>query len=137
MPRRRRRGLYRPDVLRELNAAASVIAAKRPAQVPTPNKLVDWLRYPMQRRAFESLMRERLAGFPWLAAAWADYTELQFAREASSLALKRWPAPGASERVRELGRKAAEAERCGRVAEYLLAYYEALFPFLVEFKEEE
>jgi hypothetical protein len=82
-------------------------------------------------------MRERFAGFPWLAEAWADYVELQYARDAAYLASKRWPAPGASALVRALGQKAASAERRARSAEYLLAYYEALFPFLVELKTDD
>jgi hypothetical protein len=123
--------------VREVSAASAVLLAKRGVAVPLPDRLIDWVRYPFQRRAFESLMRERFRGFPWLAGAWADYVELQFARESAHLAMKRWPAPSAAARVRELGQEAGAAERRARSAEYVLAYYETLFPFLVEFREEQ
>jgi hypothetical protein len=82
-------------------------------------------------------MRQRFAGFPWLASAWGDYVELQFAREARTLASKKWPAPGAAARVREMGKRISSAEQRARVAEYVLAYYESLFPFLVEFRDDD
>lgn len=134
MSRRRRR--LRPEAVHEIHEAARVIVEKERTNVPLPDRLVDWIRYPFQRRAFEALMRERFVGFPWLASAWADYTELQFAREASWLAAKKWPAPGAAAHVRDMGQRAGAAERRARLSEYLLAYYESLFPFLVDFREE-
>lgn len=134
---RRRRALRRPEVVSEVDAAAAIIVSKTRRDIRVPERLIDWLRYPFQRRAFDAMMRERFLGFPWLAQAWADYKELEFARESASLAVKKWPAPGAAARVRELGQLAAGAERRARYAEYLLAYYETLFPFLVEFREEE
>lgn len=139
MSRRRGRRQLRPEAIREIQEAARVVVERErpPVPVTLPRRLVDWSRYPFQRRAFETLMRQRFAGFPWLASAWADYIELQFAREASSLASKKWPAPGAAARVRELGQRAKSAEERARVAEYVLAYYETLFPFLVEFRDDD
>ena len=80
-------------------------------------------------------MRERFSGFPWLASAWADYMELEFTRESVHLTSKKWPAPAAAARVRELSVKAADSERRARVAEYLLLQYESLFPFLVDYRD--
>ncbi len=100
-------------------------------------RLMDWLRYPFRRRAFKKLLEEKFQAFPWLASAWADYRALETEHEALHLVARKWPAIQAAVQVREAGRKRAEAERRAKIAEYVLEYYETLFPHLVEFRGEE
>ncbi len=45
-------------------------------------------------------------------------------------------APRAADKVREHAARRREAERVARVNQYLIRYYEALFPWLIDFKEE-
>jgi len=106
-------------------------------QVVLRDRLFDWLRYPVQRRAFQKLLEGKFQGFPWLAAAWADYRALEAEREALALAVKKWPAADAAARVREMGKRRAEAERRAKANEFLVNYYESLFPWLEEFRGEE
>ncbi len=89
------------------------------------------------RRAIELLAKEKSAGFPWLAHAYADYFRLQDLATASHLEQKSHPARKAAEHVREVAEKRRVAERLWRVLSYQLEYYENLFPWLVDFKEED
>lgn len=75
-------------------------------------------------------------GFPWLAEAYADYFRLQDLERADALALKSHPALRAADEVRQIAHQRRQAEKLWRVLEYQLTYYESLFPWLVEFKEE-
>jgi len=106
-------------------------------EVSLPVSLFDWLRYPLQRRAFQKLLDEKFQAFPWLAHAWADYRVLETEHKALQLAVKSPPAPQAAKEVRLAGRQRAEAERRAKTAEYILTYYENLFPWLIEFRDEE
>ena len=89
-----------------------------------------------RREALSQLAREKTAGFPWLANAWADYLSLRDREEATMLTRKRHPAPKAAETVREVSAKRRLAERAWRVLRYQLEYYEVLFPWLADYKEE-
>jgi len=107
-------------------------------------RIGGWLAYPLERAAFdegrvafEQLVREKCMGFPWLARAWADYHALTAELAALSLVTKGRPAAQAATEVREARAGLAEAVRRARVAEYLLAYYESLFPWLVDLRGED
>jgi hypothetical protein len=81
------------------------------------------------------LTRSR-GGFPGSRWHGRICIELEGEREAFSLSTKKWPAPDAAARVREAARRAAEAERRARIAEYIRATYESLFPWLPELIDE-
>ena len=96
-----------------------------------------WLQHKQQAEAaLDRLVQEKTLGFPWLASAWADYIALQESKQANRLESKRRPAPSAAQLVRASSAKRREAEKAWRVLKYQLAYYEALFPWLVDFREE-
>lgn len=76
------------------------------------------------------LTRELSSGFPWLAAAIADYRSLQLKKTASALETKAHPAPRAAETVRQCAALLRDADAKAREAAYLLEYYHALFPWL-------
>lgn len=86
--------------------------------------------------AINVLAGEKSQGFPWLAQAYADYFHLQDMQRAGHLEHKSHPAKKAAEHIREIAAKRRTAERLHRIMKYQLEYYETLFPWLVEFKEE-
>ncbi len=88
-------------------------------------------------KAIGVLAQEKSLGFPWLGQAYADFFHKQDLEIAHYLADKKWPAKKAAEHVREVAAKRRTAEKLWRVLKYNLKYYEALFPWLVDFKGED
>ena len=89
------------------------------------------------KRARETLAKEKSTGFPWLAQAYADYSHLKDLATARHLEQKSHPARKSAEHVREVAEKRRIAEKLWRVLKYQLEYYENLFPWLVDFKGED
>ncbi len=89
-----------------------------------------------EREVIHLLAQEKSQGFPWLAKAYADYFELQDLRVAADLESKSHPARKAAERVREISLKRKTAEQLRKMYEYIIEYYEALFPWLTELRDE-
>jgi len=83
------------------------------------------------------LAQQKAIGFPWLAEAYADFFHLEDQQIAHRLKTKIRPARQAAEAVREAGRRRRDAERKARLLEYLIKYYETLFPWLEDLKSEE
>jgi len=117
-------------VARELAAARQREADVRRAeqQVEEARSQVD-----ADTMAVETLAEEKSEGFPWLAAAYADYFHLQAMREADLMERKRHPAPRSAERVRDIARQRRNVEKKLRIAQAIIKYYQELFPFLEEF----
>lgn len=89
------------------------------------------------RLATENMFREKSNGFPWLAKAFADYLALRDQQIADYLEKKKHPAFQATEAVRALKAEKVEIREKYKVASYILEYYEALFPWLIEFRGED
>jgi hypothetical protein len=78
---------------------------------------------------------ERSQGFPTLAKAFGDYLALRDDHIAEWLQDKPHPALRASEVVQEMkSERRTLAQRC-KILEYLLLYYEELFPALADYRE--
>jgi len=86
--------------------------------------------------AIEFIAKQKSTGFPWLANAYAEFYELKDLKDAEYLERKSHPAFKAAEKVRELSGKKRIAEYLYRLTKYQLIYYENLFPWLIEFKDE-
>lgn len=84
-----------------------------------------------------ALSKQKAVGFPWLAEAYAEYFYLEEMKLAHALETKSRPAYSAAEKVREAGKRRRDAERIARIFKYQIAYYESLFPWLIELKSEE
>lgn len=84
-----------------------------------------------------TLSKQKAVGFPWLAEAYAEYFYLEEMKRAHSLETKSHPAYSAAKEVREVAKRRRDAERSARIFKYQIAYYESLFPWLVELKSEE
>lgn len=85
----------------------------------------------------EILAKEKSQGFPWLAKAYADYYQLQNMKVASWLESKSRPAQKAADTVREISRAKRESDKLWKTLKYQIEYYETLFPWLLDFKEDD
>jgi len=83
------------------------------------------------------LVKEKSSGFPWLAKAFSDYYYLRKLKEADYLERKFHPAPVSAERVREIARERRVIEEKLRITQWIINYYQDLFPFLEELLGEE
>ena len=81
----------------------------------------------------ELLAQEKSKGFPWLAKAFADYFYLQKLEEADYLERKSHPATIAAKKVREIARERRIIEEKFRITQWIINYYQNLFPFLEDF----
>jgi len=94
-------------------------------------------RIQQHEQDFNQLVSEKTKGFPWLASAFAEYLHLEDLKEARSLVRKKRPAIKAAEMMKESAARRREAECKAKVLKYQIEYYESLFPWLSEFKNEE
>lgn len=76
------------------------------------------------------LVKEKSSGFPWLAKAFSDYYYLQKLKVADYLEHKSHPATVSAEKVREIARERRTIEEKLRIAQWIINYYQDLFPFL-------
>lgn len=88
------------------------------------------------KEGVEQMAKERQIGFPWLAKAYEELLSLQDKKLVGYLRNKKHPAIKSSEIISEQARLKREAVRDKKIAEYLVAYYENIAPFLVDLKEE-
>jgi hypothetical protein len=87
-----------------------------------------------KEKAFEHVLSEKSRMLVWLPAAYADYLTTLDLNDA---ARRHISAPTAAERLKNIAQdKRMWIKRC-KVAEYNLAYYETLFPWLTELREVE
>lgn len=90
-----------------------------------------------QEEAVLLLAKQKATGFPWLADAYADFYHLEDLQAARTLETKSHPAYKAAESVLQAGARRKVAERKARLIEYQIKYYESLFPWLTDFKNED
>ena len=87
------------------------------------------------RSVLEKSFQEQALGFPTLSKAFADYLALRDEQIARQLETKAHPAQKAADTVRQLkAEKRDLVERC-HMLQYLLLYYEELFPAIAEYRE--
>ena len=94
-------------------------------------------RIQADRQAVKILAEQKAYGFPWLAEAYADYFRLQDMKVADHLMYKPHPAMKAADQVRDIANLRRTAERERRLLKYQLDYYENLFPWLAELRDED
>ena len=82
----------------------------------------------------DALVHDKVTAFQFIARAWADY-ELALAEvQASNLESKSPPAMRAAELLRIRGRELAEVRREAKLNQWIVALYEAHFPWLEDFR---
>jgi len=90
-----------------------------------------------REQAIQQLAKEKTLGFPWLAEAYEEFLTLQDELLNDLLRSKDRPAPKAAEAIREARSLRRLAEKKAKVFEYVLRYYEALFPWLSDLRGED
>lgn len=90
-----------------------------------------------RQAALENLAQEKTEGFPWLAQAYGEFLHLQDRRTDLTLRTKTRPAVKAADAIREASRAKRIAEKKAKVLEYVLRYYEAIFPWLSDLRGED
>jgi len=88
------------------------------------------------KEGVEQMAKERQIGFPWLAKAYEELLSLQDKKLVGYLRNKKHPAIKSSKIISEQARLRRKAIKDKKIAEYLVAYYENIAPFLVDLKEE-
>ncbi len=83
----------------------------------------------------ETLAREKSVGFPWLAEAYAEYFAREYENTARWMEIKPNPAFTSADQVRVLARNLRQVERARRILNYVVKYYETLFPWLEELRD--
>lgn len=89
------------------------------------------------KNALLIIAKEKSIGFPWLAQAYADFYHLQDLQIADAMEFKSHPARKSADTVRNIAQARRNTEKHWRVLNYQINYYESLFPWLTEFKDEE
>jgi hypothetical protein len=84
----------------------------------------------------QEIAAEKTIGFPWLARAYADFFHLQDLKVAEVLREKGPEWSETADKLTELSRQKKASEEKSRMFQYLLEYYEALFPWLPEFRSQ-
>lgn len=107
------------------------------ATIPQQKQIIqeDMKRLSSEKEAFDRLRREKQQSCPWLANEFADYQHLEDMQLSRYLNQKARPAPTAAKQVAEIAKEKKELMLRLKLAEYQLNYYEALFPWLEEFKK--
>lgn len=87
------------------------------------------------KRSLLVLEKEKTDGFPWLAEAYSEYKSIEDKKKEDGLRYKSHPAKKAAEVVKEirLAKKAITKEN--KQNEYIIKYYETLFPRLVDYRD--
>jgi hypothetical protein len=83
------------------------------------------------------IAEEKAKGFPFLANAYADFFMLEEMKLAEALDSKKHPARTSAQEVRALANKKRAIQVESKLLQYQLNFYESLFPWLTEFKNEE
>lgn len=89
-----------------------------------------------KQSALIALAKQKSAGFPYLADAWAEFLALRDKAAENHLRYKSHPAAKAAITIRQFASERREAIRAAKVSEYKLKLYEALFPWITQFTEE-
>ena len=85
------------------------------------------------KKAFEKIISEKSKGFPWLSEAIADFYRYKDIEIENLLRNKKHPAVKASDEHKEISLQNRNLRGKLKVTEYLLNYYESLFPWITEY----
>lgn len=119
-----------------LSNQVSNLLAQRDA-LQSEQKKLNKLRVSLQaeRSDLDSLRAEDCQRYPWLSKLYADYYDAFNGTLETRLRTKRPPAAKAADDVSTLRRETQQILQQSKMNEYQLHFYEALFPWLEEFKE--
>lgn len=109
---------------------------QRQAQFQKEQALNSKMNYLNQKDAeIKNIINEKIQSFPYLASVLSEWEFLHDTLIADMLEKKKRPAHKAADEIRQISRdKRVIAQKC-RAYEHQIKMYEALFPWLEEFKE--
>lgn len=125
--------------VRKLEHRANEIVANAQARVQMLREDANAVRAALDQdqAAFEELTRSATAGSEVIAQAWADYEKARTETVTARLRGKSRPAPKAADAVREKGRELREVRREAKLYKWIVALYEAQFPWLKDLRDED
>lgn len=90
-----------------------------------------------EKDVLDKLLAEKQQKFPWLAKLYADYLMTSTDRDIQYLRDKPHPATATADRIeRDVRKELLNWRLLAKQEEYQLHFYESLFPWLTEFKED-
>ena len=89
-----------------------------------------------ERSDIQDIISQKTIGFPWLADAISQYYETQDLKIAEFMEKKLRPGITSADRIRELAKEKREYQKKFIIARNIAKYYEALFPWLSDFVDE-
>ena len=87
-----------------------------------------------REKIIKKIVDEKSKGFPWLAEAIGEFYKYQDDKIAEYLATKSHPALKSADNVREIAKQNKILRKQLKIAENFVAYYETLFPWIIEFR---
>lgn len=89
------------------------------------------------KKIFDEFVKTKSEGFPLLSEAYSEFLDLKYSQIESLLSYKRRPAIKAAEEVRNLKKELKVSARKSKELEYIVKYYEQMYPQLVEVRGED
>lgn len=86
-----------------------------------------------REKIIKKIIDEKSKGFPWLADAIGEFYKYQDDKIAEYLATKSHPALKSADNVREIAKQNKILRKQLKIAENFVAYYETLFPWIIEY----
>ena len=86
-----------------------------------------------REKIIKKIIDEKSKGFPWLADAIGEFYKYQDDKIAEYLTAKSHPALKSADNVREIAKQNKILRKQLKIAEYFVAYYETLFPWINEY----
>lgn len=94
-------------------------------------------RIEKKTEALNKMVKEKTIGFPWLAKAYSEAETIIDSERAKFLNEKKHPAYKAAEVVKEIKKEKRELLKQKKKYEYIIEYYETIFPQLLFFKDKD
>jgi len=90
-----------------------------------------------KEQVFKELIEEKTKKVPWVAELYSNYATAYDESLSAWLIRKKNPAPSAAETVKEIRREKKELLKHNAMLSYYMKYYESLFPWLEDLKDQE
>lgn len=87
-----------------------------------------------QSKDIEQMILEKTDGFPYLADAIGEYIDIKYNKTIYYLKNKKRPALKAADEIKQLKKEYKQLKKESSILKYTIAYYEHIFPELVDYK---
>lgn len=90
-----------------------------------------------EKATIQEIISSTSQAYPWMAGLFADATYVLDMNKSNALRYKSHPALKAADAVKQIAQEKRELQKLCKLYEYQINYYETIFPWLEEFKEED